>query len=45
MTDSLRAAGLYLRGGFEVEGLRPRCVRRRGTLIDEYLMGCLLSQQ
>jgi len=45
MTDNLRAVGLYLRGGFEVEGLRRRCVRRRGTLIDEYFMGCLLSTQ
>lgn len=39
MTDNLRAVGLYLRGDFEVEGLRRQCVRRRGTLIDEYFMG------
>jgi ribosomal protein S18 acetylase RimI-like enzyme len=43
MTDNLRALGLYLRHGFEVEGLRRRAVLRSGELVDEYFMGRLLD--
>jgi RimJ/RimL family protein N-acetyltransferase len=43
MTDNLRALGLYLRCGFEVEGLRRRALDRDGAVIDEYYMGRLLS--
>jgi RimJ/RimL family protein N-acetyltransferase len=44
MTDNLRALGLYLRSGFEVEGLRRRALVRDGALVDEYYMGRLLGQ-
>ena len=39
MTDNLRAIGLYLRSGFEMEGVRRRAVLRGGALVDEYYMG------
>jgi RimJ/RimL family protein N-acetyltransferase len=38
MTDNLRAINLYLRTGFEVEGLRRDAVMREGVLVDEYYM-------
>jgi hypothetical protein len=38
----LRALGLYLRGGFQVEGLRRRALARDDTVVDEYYMGKLL---
>jgi len=41
--EDLRALGLYLRHGFEVEGLRRRAVLRSGELVDEYFMGRLLD--
>jgi ribosomal protein S18 acetylase RimI-like enzyme len=44
MTDNLRALGLYLRSGFQVEGLRRRALVRGGTVIDEYYLGRLLPQ-
>lgn len=43
MTDNLRAIGLYLRAGFEMEGLRRRAVLRDGSVVDEYYMGHLLD--
>jgi RimJ/RimL family protein N-acetyltransferase len=45
MTDNLRALGLYLRSGFQLEGLRRRALLRDGMQIDEYYMGKLLPQQ
>ena len=36
MTGNLRALGLYLRCGFEVEGLRRRALVRGTTVTDEY---------
>jgi RimJ/RimL family protein N-acetyltransferase len=45
MTDNLRALGLYLRSGFQVEGLRRRALQRNGTEIDEYYMGKLLPDR
>ena len=42
MTDNLRALSLYLRGGFQVEGLRRQALVRDGTVIDEYYMGKVL---
>ena len=45
MADNLRAAGLYLRGGFRVEGVRHRAVLGDGAAIDEYYMGKLLPAQ
>lgn len=42
MTDNLRALGLYLRQGFEVEGLRRQAMLREGHLVDEYFMARLL---
>ena len=44
MTDNLRALGLYLRCGFQVEGLRRHALARDATMIDEYYMGKLLPQ-
>jgi ribosomal protein S18 acetylase RimI-like enzyme len=44
MTDNLRALGLYLRSGFEVEGLRRQALVRNGAFVDEYYMGKLLGQ-
>jgi ribosomal protein S18 acetylase RimI-like enzyme len=44
MTDNLRALGLYLRSGFQIEGLRRHALARDATLIDEYYMGKLLPQ-
>ncbi len=44
MTDNLRALGLYLRIGFQVEGLRRQALARDATVIDEYYMGKLLPQ-
>ena len=40
---NLRALGLYLRCGFQVEGLRRQALVRGTTLIDEYYMGKLLA--
>jgi ribosomal protein S18 acetylase RimI-like enzyme len=45
MTDNLRALSLYLSNGFQVEGLRCQALVRGGTVIDEYYMGKLLSQE
>jgi ribosomal protein S18 acetylase RimI-like enzyme len=45
MTDNLRALSLYLRSGFEVEGLRRQALVRDSTVIDEYYMGKLLSRE
>jgi ribosomal protein S18 acetylase RimI-like enzyme len=45
MTDNLRALSLYVRSGFEVEGLRRQALDRNGTVIDEYYMGRLLPQE
>lgn len=42
MTDNLRALGLYLRSGFQVEGLRRHPLVCDGAVIDEYYMGRLL---
>jgi RimJ/RimL family protein N-acetyltransferase len=44
MTGNLRAIGLYLRSGFQVEGLRRHPLTRDGTIIDEYYMAKLLPQ-
>jgi len=43
MTGNLRALGLYLRSGFQVEGLRRRALVRGSTVVDEYYMGKLLA--
>ena len=43
MTDNLRAVALYLRNGFQVEGLRRRALHRDGATVDEYYMGRLLG--
>ena len=43
MTDNLRAVALYLRSGFQVEGLRRRALHRDDATIDEYYMGRLLA--
>jgi L-phenylalanine/L-methionine N-acetyltransferase len=42
MTDNLRAVGLYLSEGFEVEGLRRGAIVREGQVVDEYHMARLL---
>jgi RimJ/RimL family protein N-acetyltransferase len=44
MTDNVRALGLYLRSGFQVEGLRRHALVRDGAVIDEYYLGKLLTQ-
>jgi RimJ/RimL family protein N-acetyltransferase len=43
MADNLRALGLYLRSGFQVEGLRRQALVRDGEVVDEYYLGRLLS--
>ncbi|HYJ68071.1 MAG TPA: GNAT family N-acetyltransferase [Nocardioidaceae bacterium] len=43
MTDNLRAIGLYLRGGFQIEGCRRQPLLRDGIVVDEYYMARLLS--
>jgi ribosomal protein S18 acetylase RimI-like enzyme len=43
MTGNLRALGLYLRCGFQVEGLRRQALVRGTTVTDEYYMGKLLA--
>jgi len=43
MTGNLRALALYLRSGFQVEGLRRRALVRGSTVVDEYYMGKLLA--
>jgi ribosomal protein S18 acetylase RimI-like enzyme len=43
MTDNLRALTLYLRNGFQVEGLRRHALHREGRTIDEYYMAKLLA--
>jgi ribosomal protein S18 acetylase RimI-like enzyme len=45
MTDNLRASNLYLRHGFEVEGLRRQAMCRDGHLVDEYFMARLLPDR
>jgi RimJ/RimL family protein N-acetyltransferase len=40
-TTNLRAVNLYLRSGFEVEGLRRQSLLVNGRLADEYLMSRL----
>jgi RimJ/RimL family protein N-acetyltransferase len=42
MTDNLRALGLHLRAGFEVEGLRRQPLLRDGAIVDEYYTRRLL---
>lgn len=42
MTDNIRALHLYLREGFQVEGLRRQAMLRDGRLVDEYFMARLL---
>jgi RimJ/RimL family protein N-acetyltransferase len=44
MTDNLRAIGLYLRGGFQIEGCRRQALVRDGVVVDEYYMGQLLAR-
>jgi RimJ/RimL family protein N-acetyltransferase len=44
MTGNLRALGLYLRCGFQVEGLRRRALVRGTTVTGEYYMGKLLAE-
>ena len=44
MADNLRALGLYLRSGFQVEGLRRQAIVRDGAPVDEYYMGRLLPR-
>ena len=43
MTDNLRALSLYLRAGFQVEGLRRHALSRSGAPVDEYYLGRLLG--
>jgi len=43
ITGNLRALGLYLRCGFEVEGLRRQALVRGTVVTDEYYMGKLLA--
>jgi ribosomal protein S18 acetylase RimI-like enzyme len=45
MTDNQRALSLYVRSGFEVEGLRRQALDRSGTVVDEYYMGRLLPPE
>ena len=45
MTDNLRAIALYLRQGFEVEGLRRHAILRDREMVDEYYMSRLLPEQ
>jgi RimJ/RimL family protein N-acetyltransferase len=45
MADNLSALGLYLRSGFQVEGLRREALARDGGVVDEYYMGKLLPPQ
>ncbi|MDP3821325.1 MAG: GNAT family protein [Burkholderiales bacterium] len=40
-TTNIRAVNLYLRAGFQVEGLRRRSLRVREQYVDEYLMSRL----
>jgi ribosomal protein S18 acetylase RimI-like enzyme len=42
MTDNVRAVGLYLRSGYQIEGLRRQALLRDGAVIDEYYMAKLL---
>lgn len=41
-TTNQRALGVYLRAGFEVEGLRRHSLLVDGRFVDEYLMALLL---
>ena len=43
MADNLRALNLYLRHGYQVEGLRRGSLVRQDRCIDEYLMAQLLE--
>jgi RimJ/RimL family protein N-acetyltransferase len=43
MTDNLRALNLYLRCGFQVEGIRRSALHRDGVSIHEYYMARLLQ--
>jgi ribosomal protein S18 acetylase RimI-like enzyme len=38
MVDNVRAVGLYLRAGYQLEGVRRGAVQRDGVLVDEYCM-------
>jgi RimJ/RimL family protein N-acetyltransferase len=40
-TSNLRALGVYLRAGFEVEGIRRHSLLVDGVYVDEYLMSLL----
>jgi RimJ/RimL family protein N-acetyltransferase len=40
-TTNLRALGLYLRAGFQVEGVRRNSLRVDGEFVNEYLMSRL----
>jgi ribosomal protein S18 acetylase RimI-like enzyme len=42
MADNLRALSLYLRSGFQVEGLRRQALVRDGAVVDGYYMAKLL---
>lgn len=43
MADNLRALNLYLRHGYQVEGLRRGSLVREGRRVDEYFMALLLE--
>jgi ribosomal protein S18 acetylase RimI-like enzyme len=45
MTDNLRALRLYLRSGFQVEGLRRDALLRDNSAVSEYYMGWLLAER
>jgi ribosomal protein S18 acetylase RimI-like enzyme len=44
MTDNLRAFRLYLRAGFQVEGLRRDALVRDGTVVSDYYKVLLLPE-
>jgi RimJ/RimL family protein N-acetyltransferase len=44
-TTNLRALTVYLRAGFQIEGLRRASLIVDGALVDEYLMSTLRSSQ
>lgn len=43
MSENLRALMMYLRCGFQIEGLRRSALERDGTVVDEYFMARLLT--
>jgi RimJ/RimL family protein N-acetyltransferase len=42
-TDNERGAGLYRKMGFEIEGLKRRSMKVKGTYVDEYYMAKVLA--